>query len=87
MTSGQADVTETVSATNAGGDTAIASPTQPDELRTAFARDGVALVRSAFDPDQAAAMRCRRTFEAGVDVPCAGRKHLWRRSRESEQQL
>ena len=39
------------------GGRAIASPTEPDELCAVFARDGVAMVRGAFDPDQAAAMR------------------------------
>lgn len=52
---------------------AVVAPDDPDQLRAAFARDGVVLVRGAFDPDQAAAMR--RRFWTYVEQHSAIRKH------------
>jgi hypothetical protein len=59
MSSERADSTQAAGAALAFGGMAVASPTEPDELRALFARDGVVLVRGAFDPDRAAAMRQR----------------------------
>jgi len=70
MSPSRVDSTEASDATQAARGTAISSPADPEELRKVFDRDGVALVRGAFDPVQAAAMRQRfwRYVERHSDI-------------------